>query len=556
MDSTSLLSLPNEILLTIFSLLGRSDALATSSTSRRAYPLAISRVFTNVYWHRNDEVDEEDASEAHALSRYMCAPEPFSQVPRVQHLRHFTLHHFCDVDVPPLRKLLSQASNLRTIVIHNFEFFLDEDALLVEAIGAMHNLEQASLIDVGPETVAALPKMLSSRYLTSLTLEFDEMYVEPDGIDLSALVSGLASMQSLHTLALISYLVLTDPLRLPNAAQTILPSIRHLSFSRLSQIVPGIITLCPNIISLSLQLYSQTDEPVVLPMADEDRWPTGLKQLNVVSPALILSARRIGQVGSLAFGASSTPISDPGLFNDFLQLLSAVRPTSLELHTAAAMVDRECVWDMLCGAAPWLRSLEIGIAPRECDVHEYMEPLLAALRSASLALVHLSLHFPPITRYFQASLSMAQADAWRTTEARRAEALRPLPLRLVEAVPTLRVLSLSSCFPRSDIARALARRTPLAPEVTAELAREDAVERRWGPTSEFVGPALRRLQVLREEVPRDKRWWWVEGDGAARAPVEIWREAGERARELIGRADFDPARSLDGFYSAKCRYER
>ncbi|KAH9919789.1 uncharacterized protein BXZ73DRAFT_104899 [Epithele typhae] len=559
MNPISLLSLHDDVLLAIFSFLGRDDALAISTTSRRAYPLAISRVFANVCWDRDLKVNDKDASEARALSRYMRAPEPFSQVSRVQHLRHFTLRHFCDVDVPPLRELLSQASNLRTIEIHSFEFFVHQDRLLVDAIGAMHNLEQARLIDVGPETVASLPEILSSRCLASLTLEFDEMHFESGDIDLAALVSGLSSMQSLHTLALVSYLVPTDSLRLPNPIQTVLPSILHLSFRCLAQIPPGIIPLCPNTITLSLLLNAEGGQPVIFPMEEEDRWPVGLKRLDVPSIAFIprAASRRIGHVGSLAYGAS-TPISNSIDFCDTLDLLSAVRPTALELHTAPTMRDPGRVWDTLCGAAPGLRSLEIVVAPGEYDVRQYMEPLLAAVRSNSLTLVHLSLRFPPIPQYYHAS-SIAEVDGWRATESRRVEALRPLPLRIVEAVPTLRVLSISSCLPGStgfDTRRGRARHEGLDAEVMAELARENAIEQRWGPTSEFVSPALRRLRELRMEIPRDERWWWVEGDGAARTPVEIWREAGERARKLIGHRDFDPATSLDGFYSAKYRYER
>ncbi|KAH9906591.1 uncharacterized protein BXZ73DRAFT_110453 [Epithele typhae] len=552
MDPISLLSLYDDVLLAIFSFLDRDDALAISSTSRHAYSLAISRVFANVCWDRDLGVDDKDASEARALSRYMCAPEPFSQVPRIQHLRHFTLHHFCDVDVPPLREILSQAFNLSTIEIHIFEFFVHQDRLLVDAIGAMHNLEQARLIDVGPETVAALPEILSSRHLTLLTLEFDEMYFESGDIDLAALVSGLSSMQSLHTLALVSYII---------------PS--------------GIIPLCPNTITLSLQLNAKGERPVTLSMADEDRWPTGLMRLDVPSPTFIpwTTAGRIGRVGTLAYGAS-TPISSPAGFYDSIQLLSAVRPTALELHTTPTMVDPGRVWNMLWRAAPVLRSLEIVVAPGECDLRQYtvrhvlaappsplfspttdpprrtQEPLLAALRSKSFALVHLSLHFPPIPLYYHAS-GVAEVDGWRATESRRVEALRPLPLRIVEAVPTLRVLSLSSCLPGSTIFDArCGRHEDFDLEIMAELARENAIEQRWGPTSEFVSPGLRRLRELRVEIPRDERWWWVGGDGAARTPVEIWREAGERARELIERRDFDPATSLDGFYSAKYRYER
>ncbi|KAH9919780.1 uncharacterized protein BXZ73DRAFT_80296 [Epithele typhae] len=517
MRSTSLLSLHDDVLLVIFSLLGRNDALATSSTSR---------LFANVYWDRDIEVDKGDASEARALSRYMRAPEPYSKVPRVQHLRNFTLHHFCDVDVPPLRKLLSQATNLRTIDIHNFEHFVHQDRLLVEAIGAMHKLEQASLINIGPETVASLSKMLSSRYLTSLTLKLDDasFSLRPGDMDIEKLISGLASMQSLHTLSLFSYFVQTDPLRLPNAFQTILPSIRHLSFCCYLQTPLGIITLCPNVTTLYLRLIAGPGErPVTLRIAEEDRWPTGLKRLDVPSPAVIPAARRVGRVDSLALGEIS-PISDTDDLSEFLQLLVAVRPTAVKLHTTPTIADPDRVWGTLCGVAPGLRSLDIVVTCGECDVREYVDD--------------------PV-------------DSWRATEARRVEALRPLPPQIVEALPTLRVLALSSCLPGRQAStpdeRAPARGPRRGGDGSARARKRCGAA--VGTDSEFVSPALRRLRELRTEIPRDERWWWVEGDGAARTPVEIWREDGEKARELIKDASLDPARSLDGFYSARCRYE-
>ncbi|KAH9911612.1 uncharacterized protein BXZ73DRAFT_82682 [Epithele typhae] len=487
MSSLSLLSLHNEILLEILSLLGRGDALAISSTHQS-------------HSHKSPASSTSDISPSTTFSASI------------------------------------QASNLRIIEIHSFELFVHQAGILVDAIGAMHNLEQASLIDVGPETVAALPEILSSRYLTSLTLEFDEMYFGPGGIDLEDLVSGLASMQNLHTLTLISYLVSTNSLRLPDATQTVLPSIRHLSFCCLSQTPPGIIPLCPNIITLSLRLNAEGQRPVILSMADEDRWPTGLKRLDVLSPVFIPAARRIGHVGSLALGE----VSGLEVFSDFFQLPLTVRPTALELHTTPTIAVPRRVWETLCDVAPGLRSLEVVVTSGECD-----EPLLAALRSAPLALVHFSLHFPPTTQRHHAS-SIAQVDGWRAAEVRRVEALRPLSLRLVKAVPTFRVLSCSSCLPGStgfDTWRARARHTDLDAGVRAELARENVVERRWGPASEFVSPALRRLKELWTEIPRDERWWWVEGDGAASRPVEVWREAGEQARE---HANFDPTSSLDG----------
>ncbi|KAH9913141.1 uncharacterized protein BXZ73DRAFT_107016 [Epithele typhae] len=144
-------------------------------------------------------------------------------------------------------------------------------------------------------------------------------------------------------------------------------------------------------------------------------------------------------------------------------------------------------------------------------------------------------------------------------EVRRVEALRPLPLRLAQAVPTLRVLALSSCRPGST--GSTRSRHGARVECRTSRRRSSRSSRggrrggQWGPTSEFVDPGVRRMRELRAEIARDERWWWIEAEGAARRPMEIWREDGERARALIERVDFE-ARSLDGFFSDKCRYER
>ncbi|KAH9919782.1 uncharacterized protein BXZ73DRAFT_104889 [Epithele typhae] len=528
----SLLSLNEDVLLAIFSLLGPNDALAASSTSRFAYRLAIPRAYTELRWSRDYDVDENDASEAHALQLRMQEPAPLTQTPRVRHLRHFTLDHFVEAEVPFLRRLLSQAFNLRTIFIQQFQYFIDIDPPLIQAFGAMHNLENARLIDVGPETIAALPTMFSSPAFTTLELDFDELYYgDPNTIDLDVFVSTLAAMPNLHTLTIISY-----------------------------TIPPGIVSLCPNITTLSLLLYKQgarDTAPVIFSISDEDRWPATLRELQFPKPVLISTntSRRIGHIDLLALGVNS-PISGTEVFGGFLPLLAAVRPTGLELQTKPNMADAGRVWAIVFSPESRLRSLEVVVKEGECDVGAYMDPLLTALRSTSL--ISVSLHFPPRERRCHPS-SIAEVEDWRAAEVRRVEALRSLPMRLIEAIPSLRLVALSACAPASsgfDTGQARARCKDLDPALRAELARESDVERRWGPTGEFVNPALRRLRELQKEIPRDWRWWWVKGEGAARTPVEIWREDGERAEGLVERADFDATKTFDGFYSARCRYER
>ncbi|KAH9910625.1 uncharacterized protein BXZ73DRAFT_108751 [Epithele typhae] len=552
--STPLLSLNDDVLFEIFSLLDRTEALAMAYTSKRAYRLAISHAFASLRWSRDtygSVPDLGDSSEARALSDYMRAPEPLSQVPRVHYLHHFTTSFFERPDVPILHELLSHASNLRTIELWNFEYFIGEDEeVLSRIIGAMRYLKQACLLFITFETISILQAMFASSNIASLTLELADSDYQTSG--LAELVSVLASIPSIHTCTVdFSYVpVLLNTFGTPDKS---LPSIRHLSLTCSSAVAANFVTLCPNLFTLSLWLYGENP---ILSLGADDQWPTNLNELVIRSRAVVTkdTARRIGRVNSVSLGNSLASLSGIAVLN-LLPLFEATQPFTLKLQMDPVLTEPEHVWKSLRGAVPHLRSLEVTVA--RCKVRDYVDSLLPALHASSL--VHLTLHFPPPTHSWSAT-SMARVDDQRATEVRRVEALLSLPQRLVAAAPSLRLVALRSCLPAPsafDGPEAHAGRVPaLSTEFAAELAREDNAERRWAPTNEFVRPTLRRLRQLREEVPRDERWWWVEGEGATRRPVEIWREDGERARDLIQHADFDAARSLDGFYSARCRYGR
>ncbi|KAH9919790.1 uncharacterized protein BXZ73DRAFT_104900 [Epithele typhae] len=568
----SLLSLNDDVLFEIFSLLDSKEALAMAYASKRAYQLAISHVFTSLHWSRDmyGFVPENDSSEAYAMWEYMRAPEALSQVPRVQHLHHFVTEFFQLVDVPLLHQLLSHASNLRTIELWNFESFVEEDKeSLTRAIGVMRYLKQARLVSIAFETIFLLPTMFSSSNIASLHLDLADSYDEPNHTpELAALISVLGSLPSIHTFTVDfnRVPVLPNAFRTPDGS---LPSIHHLSLICSSAVAATFVTLCPNLLTLSLWLYGENP---IFSLGDDDRWPTDLKELIIRSHAVVATdtTRRMGHVDSVSLGCDMASLSGPEVL-DLLPLLEATRPFALKLQMDPVLTEPEHVWKSLSGAAPHLRSLEV--TAEMCNVRDYVvcppvlhfrahanppaphdqDPLLPALHASSLA--HLTLHFPPAH-----PCSMAEVDYRRAAEVRRVEALLPLPQQLVAAAASLRLVALRCCRPGSrsfDNLQECADRVPtLFEHFAAKHAREDEDERRWGSTSEFVRPALRKLRELREDVPRDERWWWVEGEGAARRPVEIWREDGERARALIERADFDAARSLDGFYSSKCRYER
>ncbi|KAH9919761.1 uncharacterized protein BXZ73DRAFT_80276 [Epithele typhae] len=553
----SLLSLNDDVLFEIFSLLSGREALAVASTSKRAYRFAIYRVFASVEWTRESN-ENDGSSEADAFWAYMRAPEPVSQIPRVRHLRHLVLGEFALDDIPSLCAILFQAPNLRTIDLCLLEHHLDD---FIPALGALHLLEKACLSCIDPRTIPALPAMFSSSKLSSLTLNFGEYYwgLPKDDVDLTALVSFLASMPNIQTLSIDIdnvLAVLPNTCRPPKSSRLSLPSVRHLSLLCEPQVLESIVPLCPNLVTLSLFLYCEDDRPVTFSIAADDRRPVVLKELKLSHVKIAEDTlRRMGHVHSLVVGGLGRSLSSSE-FHDLPPLLEAVQPFALHLLTPEpALTEPERTWRPLVDAARQLRSLEVTVKGHAspANVHDYLDPLLAALQSSSL--VHLTLDFPPAFQAWRTAASMAAVDGLREAEVRRVDALLALPPALARAVPSLRLLALHSCRPETtgfDNARERGERMgtrDFPPELAAELAWEDDVERLWGPTSVCVRPALRRLNELRKEVPRDERWWWIEGEGATRTPVEIWREDGERGREIVRRADFNKSIDADAQWS-------
>ncbi|KAH9939397.1 uncharacterized protein BXZ73DRAFT_99601 [Epithele typhae] len=123
-----------------------------------------------------------------------------------------------------------------------------------------------------------------------------------------------------------------------------------------------------------------------------------------------------------------------------------------------------------------------------------------------------------------------------------------LPRGLVAALPTLRVFMIRhTVHTREELAEA---------EHIADHEDNDANEdeldclRRDADRAELV------LRQIASELPRPERWWWVERTGGSAEMVEIWREDGEEARDIIEDRDFNRETGLDGFFSRKRVYEQ
>ncbi|KAH9906123.1 uncharacterized protein BXZ73DRAFT_110590 [Epithele typhae] len=195
-------------------------------------------------------------------------------------------------------------------------------------------------------------------------------------------------------------------------------------------------------------------------------------------------------VGDIGLIALDGPLSSPGDVEPFAPLLEVARPIALQVHVARVLLDGGLMWNKLLSASPRLRSLEITV-DFNADVGDHKATLLDAL--ASTPLVYLSLYF----YRWGPDLEHAQ---WEQS----------LPGDFATKLSTLRVFAMS------------ARRAGM---VTM------AVEQDWN-----------RYKGGTSLATRTPRWWRIAESN--RTPIEVWREHGECARELIQRADFDPDTSL------------
>ena len=121
------------------------------------------------------------------------------------------------------------------------------------------------------------------------------------------------------------------------------------------------------------------------------------------------------------------------------------------------------------------------------------------------------------------------------------EALEALPRALADGISTLRVIGVGL------------RETQIDPRNFLETYSPDlfAMDEDGGVTSMWP-----RLTRLAEKWTRDVSWWWVqvenEGFGETRHMVEVWREVGETARDLIRRDDYDARKTLEGMFDLNC----
>ncbi|KAH9921214.1 uncharacterized protein BXZ73DRAFT_104502 [Epithele typhae] len=537
-----LLSLNEDVLFLIFSLLKAPEALAVACCSKAAYRLAISQVFFDIH-AKGSSPPIEDQPRLAKVCSLLLSCEPVSQVPRVHYLRRFTLD--CEPSWPqdfaPLfTDFLFKAVNLQFLLISYVEEFIRGDSRLGEAIGALSRLEELALHGMEAVATASLPVMLLGQKLTDLHLEFGQ-----DDLDLDFVIRTLASLPLLDVL----HLFLPESFsQFESTSKDLkLPQVHRLHLSCPPSAYCAVTARFSALVALDADLYFWRDGPVTGPAAGSG-WPA-LQKLTCVNPpphVRVDSAGHMHNVRDLLVGPSSS-------VPKFTPVLHAARPVVVEFETSAfRLVDHPSFWPDLCRAAPQLRSLRVTIHPVADELHcmlPFVAPMLDALSSISLLHLSLLLPFPPRL----SPSGMHIVTSVRKMELRRLNALRALP-RLVttNALPSLRVLHIGPYTPRlftlNEVILNLSHGAQIRPKVLEAL---EAEER--GATD--ACPELEQLRKLKREMRvRDERWWWVgEDGGGGRTLDEMWREDGERACGIICGSSFNANTSFEGFFTEKRR---
>ncbi|KAH9939403.1 uncharacterized protein BXZ73DRAFT_76101 [Epithele typhae] len=176
----------------------------------------------------------------------------------------------------------------------------------------------------------------------------------------------------------------------------------------------------------------------------------------------------------------------------------------------------------LARVAARLRSLHIDVHPSAL-LKDASWDTFAVLAAAPL--VHLTLVLAPRDHKSDAEVP----SSWAAEELARVRVAREIPRRLAESIATLRVLQVGDAMPHAAW---------LPPQKVQRADDED------DGSDESWRSCLREMAEM--EVVRRRRWWWIERKDGSAAMTEMWREDGERARDLVEEDGFDRATGLDG----------
>nr|VWO99948.1 Endochitinase 2 (EC (Chitinase 2) [Ganoderma boninense] len=488
----TLLSLNDDVLLLIFSLLQGQDALHTCLACKRAYILAVPRLASSIQcW---------TPARLRQICDYYLPSDPFTGTPRVKYLETLTIHattfeperfasdshelNTDDVDDLDLElvgtdfaqahllgDLLVAAHNIRELSLDRFHSLVRNEPRVSLAFSAMNQLAHVRLAMIGDGTLDALQHLQNPKRLTlSYHTPHDDPLDEPKS--LPPLLTALAAFPNLHTLKLWNF---TPPHPDDAVALPQLPSINYLRLSQSSVPALDMVQLCPNLSTLVFSVEREEGD-VSGTLGIEDTREDGdaasqfLELLRVASPVGLYASLRVETGG---FSAR--------FWKDVCACAPRLR--SLELKLSYSAVRRDGDGD------DWLGGLEQGCLLANALRHIHGLVLLKILIPQAVPLLTITI---PGMEDDMLNAQARSATQWREME--RVRAVAALPQPLVDAIPSLRYLAVADMSPNPAIV-------------------EDAAHDGSG-SSETDG-GVYEWDEMREVEGIGKQMWWkvVEEDG-------------------------------------------
>ncbi|KAH9921230.1 uncharacterized protein BXZ73DRAFT_104519 [Epithele typhae] len=520
--------LNEDIVLNIVSYLPGYDAVQLALTCKFMYAICSPRFPIEI------------SNQAQLVGRHhdLCHPHARS-AGYIHHLKINLVPYIYKEYLDTIGNILTATKNLRSLEFQvcDASFILHPPA--TRALAQMQELRSLSCSPVSPGVLSVI-KSIPSRNLVTLDL----CYYSQRHHDFSPLLSTLEAFPKLSTLALKNFLpgpALLDITRRPS-----FPSILHVTLRKCSATSTDLVYLCPKLESLNLSL-DREEHSAGAHTDSRRRWPKLSRLTAHIGRAAAWGAdaaaqddddRRTILVGLLEHRAGPVPhleltgeweftrdgvtAVDAATSRRLTRLLAALQPRVLTLpvHAGFQSLDKRLdgrMWTEVARALPRLRALTL----RCSEHHSWVPPDTLAAALAHLPLRCLFIDTSPVDD------PKASGPDYRVVE--RIQVLGALPAKLLAALTKMRVLGIKGMTaPPEDAFKDLKLEVFLPYELDE-----------W----------------RKEHGERNTRWWRVDGTGAERRLVELWREDGEHAQKLVETAEKYRVADLAEIYLDKCRYE-
>lgn len=389
----NLLSLDDDVLFIICSLLIRQDACSFSLVSQRARQVAFRRTLSSAQSYGFDQLPR--------LTRYMLSSERGTDLQLARYLEELTIENstfqvredtkeilddrlfwlyrrrndFSQANL--LRDLLASAPNLRTLSFKRFQPCLEQCPSLGAAIISLRKLASLSLYTIDDNTLVFLKAMSTRVQIGTLTLAYghpgSNYTIAEQSITLDPLLDALRLFSHLNTLSLSHFTPSHGIESLARFIPSSFPSIRHLRLSEASPAALDLVERCPNLTTLDFSLPRDNDDWTP---RFGSQWPS-LRQVTVrYPPDLNYFVNRLSTVDILQVSdheALRGPPYPNAIFHDdsimeLLPHLFAINPISLYFSLeysprgdAATVIVNTPLWEQIAHSSPRLRSFELQL---------------------------------------------------------------------------------------------------------------------------------------------------------------------------------------------------